>query len=60
MLDHLRRAPDEVVAERRRICNSCEHRVPAAALKLATCGKCGCVLAVKTAFKTQSCPLKKW
>lgn len=60
MLDALRKADTDVIAARRDTCNRCEHRVPAAGLKPATCGKCGCVLAAKTALKTQTCPLSKW
>ncbi len=29
-------------------------------LKIFRCSKCGCLLQIKTLFKSQSCPINKW
>ena len=35
-------------------CRICEHN------KIGVCSKCGCILALKTQWKTTSCPVGKW
>lgn len=45
--------PDDVLAERRRICGSCAHHDPAAD----RCKLCGCWTARKQQLATESCPL---
>jgi len=52
------RASEELVAERRSICNSC----PYSKTKLFTqvCTECGCHIKTKTLLISESCPLNKW
>lgn len=47
----------EQKAARMEICHACEHlkRQP-----IERCGKCGCVIAMKTRFAREKCPLGKW
>jgi hypothetical protein len=49
---------DPVIAERRRICKSCEHQKMI--FNIRTCGICHCMIRAKTALKSQECPIKKW
>nr|DAM80141.1 MAG TPA: hypothetical protein [Caudoviricetes sp.] len=49
-------APMELRAERRKICQECEHRAP----MLKICRQCGCVIKSKTTFSASKCPLGKW
>lgn len=50
------RATGEVELNRRRsICRSCEHRRDDD-----SCGKCGCFLATKTSWGSESCPIGRW
>lgn len=41
-------------ADRMQICMECEHK------NAVTCGKCGCVLEIKTRSMRASCPVGKW
>jgi hypothetical protein len=43
---------------RMKICNTCPFIKTV--LKLKQCSKCGCILQVKTLFKSTSCPINKW
>jgi hypothetical protein len=55
-------AENKTLSEKRlEICNTCEHLRPHKILPT-TCGLCGCVLSIKTLFKSQKCPDKpsKW
>lgn len=47
-------ASEEIKNERLAICQSCQHN------KLGVCSKCGCVLRLKTQWKTTKCPVGKW
>lgn len=47
----------EQLAECLAICGTCELYKPGL---VATCGKCGCVLAAKARMATEVCPLGKW
>lgn len=38
------------------ICNTCEFFIKASE----RCGKCGCYMTKKSAFKNLKCPLEKW
>lgn len=49
---------DPVIAERRKICKSCEHQKMI--FNIRTCGICHCMIRAKTALKSQECPIKKW
>lgn len=48
----------EIVEERREICNGCPHKTKM--LKIEVCGKCHCPILSKTNSPLNSCPLKKW
>lgn len=50
------KASDEIIKERREICNSCDKYISATN----TCSECGCVIALKTTVKIFECPLLKW
>lgn len=54
--DHGRIAPDEVRAERERICRACEQHNPT----LDTCKICGCALKLKRGMPLEKCPIGKW
>jgi hypothetical protein len=45
----------EQLAQRRALCDACEHKLP-----IGLCSQCGCVIFLKTKWKSQSCPLGKW
>ena len=46
---------DKSLAKKRMdICEECEH------YKRYFCVKCGCVMAVKTKYRSMSCPVGKW
>jgi len=47
-------ADDETIAERRRICKSCEHQ------DLGVCGECGCYCAAKVRLSKETCPIGEW
>ena len=47
---------EDIVAMRRATCDACEHKVAGGVL----CGKCGCVIFLKTKWKSQECPVGKW
>lgn len=47
-------AADEVVAERRRSCESCDR------WDHGRCGECGCYTHAKTRLRSESCPLGRW
>lgn len=50
---------DELTKQQRHaICMSCEHKTTK--LGFDACGRCGCFIAFKTAFKRADCPEKKW
>lgn len=49
-------AQDELQAERLEICKGCEFYIPAQD----RCGKCGCYLKSKSAWKSSKCPIGKW
>ena len=49
----------ELSKERLEICKSCEF-FNNKNEKLIRCNKCGCLLNIKTLFKSQSCPINKW
>jgi len=53
MLDS-RIASEEIKQERLAHCNKCEHN------KVGICTKCGCILRLKTQWKTTKCPVDKW
>ena len=44
----------EIRKERLNICHSCEF------IKKPICGKCKCLLRLKTLFTGQQCPIGKW
>lgn len=44
----------EVINNRRSICNECEYRLGT------NCLKCGCLIFAKTKISTQRCPVGKW
>jgi hypothetical protein len=46
--------PEYVVDFRRSICESCEFR------NSLVCGKCGCIIKMKTMIPSTACPEKKW
>jgi hypothetical protein len=45
----------DVVAQRRALCEACEHKKP-----VGLCGKCLCIIHLKTKWKDQKCPIGKW
>lgn len=48
---------DEQEKERRlSICRECQHYVS----RVSSCGFCWCYLPMKTSFKRNSCPIRKW
>lgn len=47
-------AADEVVAERRRSCESCDR------WEHGRCAECGCYTHAKTRLRSESCPLGRW
>jgi hypothetical protein len=53
MFDHLR-VDEEKQNERLQICAKCEHN------RLNVCKKCGCILRLKTQWKSTKCPVGKW
>jgi hypothetical protein len=48
-------APDDVLAMRRGVCDSCEHKTANF-----LCGKCGCIILLKTRKNNSECPVGKW
>jgi len=44
----------EIRKNRIKICNSCEF------MQNPICGKCKCIIRIKTLFSKQSCPEGKW
>lgn len=55
----LKRAPNDVIIERREICAACPHRVTSKVLP-DRCGKCGCLIGAKSLFQHSTCPDKRW
>ena len=47
-------ADDETIAERRRICKSCEHQ------DLGVCDECGCYCTAKVRLSKETCPIGEW
>jgi hypothetical protein len=45
----------EMLARRRALCDACEHKT-----SVGLCGKCFCIIALKTKWASQSCPIHKW
>jgi hypothetical protein len=54
--DGLAQAQEELQAERLEICKGCEFYIP----EQDRCGKCGCFLKSKSAWKSSKCPIGKW
>ena len=52
--DGLSKANDNEFAKRIELCMVCPHRNDA------TCGKCGCFIQTKAAWKTSECPDGRW
>lgn len=50
----------ELSKERLEICKTCNFLHNNGNDKLIRCNKCGCLLTIKTLFKSQSCPISKW
>lgn len=50
------KAGNELQAERLEICKGCEFYIP----DQDRCGKCGCPLKSKSAWKSSKCPIGKW
>jgi len=48
------KATRELKRKRLEVCNTCEFK------RGSTCGKCGCILVLKTRIKTETCPEGKW
>lgn len=48
----------ELSEKRLAICEQCEFIVRN--LSIRRCGKCQCILKVKTLFPSQQCPIKRW
>jgi hypothetical protein len=48
------KAPDAVITERRRLCNTCYHRHGP------RCGICGCFIWAKTKLNDEECPIEEW
>lgn len=55
---------DELVKQRREICDQCEFNVEGSLYLLSTkfrkCSQCGCPLATKLKVRASSCPEGKW
>jgi hypothetical protein len=47
-------ARPNTIEERRSFCDPCEHN------KMGICKRCGCIIAAKTRFKGQKCPIGLW
>lgn len=47
---------DELKKKRLEICTGCEHFIKTTK----QCGKCGCFVSSKIAFKKSQCPIGKW
>lgn len=47
-------APEEVVKERLKVCDNCEHK------RFGVCTQCSCIIIAKTKVAAAECPLKKW
>lgn len=50
------KASEEVINERREICNSCDKRIVLGNI----CSECMCIISFKTTVKIFECPLLKW
>ena len=48
--------PSQLSSKRMTICRTCEHFQR----RFSICGKCGCVLPIKTRFPMMKCPIGKW
>jgi len=55
VMDFLEKSPSSMSAERLAICKGCEYYG-----KYGICGKCRCVMAVKTRLPGMKCPVGKW
>lgn len=51
---HIDRSDDDLIAERKAICEGCEH------LKGNTCDLCGCWYSQKVKLAHETCPASKW
>jgi ribosomal protein L32 len=49
-----RKVSKEIQQQRLAVCKTCEHNL------LNVCKKCGCVLKLKTQWKTTRCPVNNW
>jgi len=47
-------ARPSTVEDRRSLCDPCEHN------KMGICRRCGCIIAAKTRFANQKCPIGLW
>ena len=50
----LAKASDEEIAERLKVCDGCDRQ------QEGQCGACGCVIAIKATWASETCPLFKW
>jgi hypothetical protein len=57
MFENLR-VDDETQKARLKICKACEHNKLRNTISI--CGKCGCILQLKTQWKGTHCPVNKW
>ena len=55
-------ASNDIVKERRAICNKCEHKTDKWLIIFNedSCGLCKCSITKKTKLKSSKCPVKKW
>jgi len=56
-------APAALQDARLRACRACPHRKRkgvSARLSVSVCGRCGCVLRLKTRIRGESCPDDRW
>lgn len=50
------RSESELKEARLSICRDCAHWRP----RTGRCGKCGCIMQLKTSLKNAKCPIGKW
>ena len=51
---------EEILAERKSTCATCEWWEPKGFFHTGQCRKCGCSTAAKLAIPTEACPVGKW